>query len=175
MAIHTSTNFHKKKADKVALVGFASTTRNMAPFDQDTFEIWGVNNVYSVIPRVDVIFEMHDKHEALTIKRSTDHYHWLTVEAKKQKIPVYMLTQFAEVPTSIAYPIKEIRAELRDYFSCTVAYMIALAIYMKYKEIHLYGIGAGDDAYGEYVSQANCINYWIGCAEGKGIFVFLPP
>jgi hypothetical protein len=165
---------HKKKADKVAIVGFATETRHLAPFDQDTFEIWGVNNIYSYVSRVDVLFEMHDKNEALTIKRHTDHYNWMKVEAAKQKIPIYMLKHFEEIPTSIAYPISEIRAEFGDFFTNSIAYTIALAIYMKYKEIHIYGVGSGDFSFGEYLDQREGISYYIGLARGRGIFVFLP-
>jgi hypothetical protein len=170
-----STPFHEKKADKVAFVGFSTTTRHLAPFDLDTFEIWGVNNIYAYVPRIDVLFELHDKHEALTVKRHKDHYNWLKNEAKKQNIPVYMLAQYTEVPTSIAYPIKEIRAEFGDFFTTSIGYMLALAILMEYKEIHLYGIGAGDDAYGEYIDQRENIAYYVGLARGRGIFVYIPP
>jgi hypothetical protein len=59
-----------------------------------------------------------------------------------------------------------------DYFTSTVAFMIALAIDEGAKEIGLWGIDliVGD----EYSYQKPCAEFWLGVAHGKNITVTLP-
>jgi hypothetical protein len=49
--------------DKVAIVGFAPTTRELAPFDDPEYEIWIVNEEYALpwCKRYDRVFQMHQK------------------------------------------------------------------------------------------------------------------
>ncbi len=69
---------------------------------------------------------------------------------------------------AIRYPIKEIIEEFGvAYFSCSIAYMIALAILRGYEEIDLYGCTTY--AYEEYAYQKPCIEFWAGMAMGRGI------
>jgi hypothetical protein len=59
-----------------------------------------------------------------------------------------------------------------DYFTSSVAFMIALAIEEGFKEIGLWGIDliVGD----EYFYQKPCAEFWLGVAHGKGITITLP-
>lgn len=56
-----------------------------------------------------------------------------------------------------------------DYFSNTVDYAIALAIYKGYTEIGLYGINMMRGS--EYAYQKAGVEFWIGQAMGRGIKV----
>jgi hypothetical protein len=56
-----------------------------------------------------------------------------------------------------------------DYFSNTVDYAIALAIYKGYTEIGLYGINMMRCS--EYAYQKAGVEFWIGQAMGRGIKV----
>jgi hypothetical protein len=64
------------------------------------------------------------------------------------------------------YPIKEVIERFEtDYFSSTVDYAIALALFRGYKEINLYGITLGIADY----SKLKCgCDFWCGYAKGLG-------
>lgn len=70
---------------KVAVVGFASSSRNLAPFQDPTWEVWGLNSLYALIPRFSRWFEIHpreyvmkDLGRAELQAAGVDHYEWLT-------------------------------------------------------------------------------------------------
>lgn len=68
------------------------------------------------------------------------------------------------------YPIDTIIKFFKtDYFSNTVDYAIALAIYKGYTEIGLYGINMLKGS--EYSYQKAGVEFWIGQAMGRGIAV----
>lgn len=64
------------------------------------------------------------------------------------------------------YPIKEVMGQFdTDYFSSTVDYSIALALYKGYRDIHLYGITLSIADY----SNLKCgCDFWCGYAKGLG-------
>ena len=54
--------------------------------------------------------------------------------------------------------------------------MIALALLMKYEEVHLYGIDLliGKGFGQEYTRQMGSITYFLGLAIGRGVKVYIP-
>jgi hypothetical protein len=67
-----------------------------------------------------------------------------------------------------SYPIEEIKAFFKtDYFSNTIDYMIALAIYEGATSIDFYGVNMASS--GEYSYQKPGVDYWCGQAMGRGI------
>lgn len=81
--------------------------------------------------------------------------------AKKNGVPYCDLTN---------YPLKEVVEYFGvDYFTNTVDYAIALAIYRGFTEIDLYGVNM---AFGsEYEFEKPGVEFWIGQAMGRGIKV----
>lgn len=68
------------------------------------------------------------------------------------------------------FPFFEIRTNLsEDYYTSSIAYMIAYAISKDYEIINLYGIDM--NAQDEYINQKACVLYWVGLARGLGIEV----
>jgi hypothetical protein len=66
------------------------------------------------------------------------------------------------------YPLADIIGHFgTDYFTSTVDYAIALAIYGAYDEIHLWGVNM--ELGGEYYYQKPGVDFWCGVAIGKGI------
>ena len=110
---------------KIAICGFAASSRSLAPFDDPEYEIWGLNQLYRHIPRETRHFDIHVNWREDNVD-GTDHPRWLA----ECGIPVYMTEIEPTIPTSIRYPIE--RAIKRvvgvDYFTSTVSFMIALAI-----------------------------------------------
>lgn len=152
---------------KVAIVGYAESSRMQAPFDDPTFSVWGMNQLYRHIPRADRWFEIHHNwHEHVV--EGTDHLGWL----KSAPIPIYMVERVKEIPQSVTYPIDRIIAAHKDYFTSSIAYMIALALTEGFKTIHLYGIDlvVGD----EWDYQKPNAEFWIGVAHGMGVTVGIP-
>jgi hypothetical protein len=176
----------EKKAPKVAIVGFAGT-KHMAPYDNpDEFEIWGMNDLFEHIPRYTRWFDIHDRY-----LHNMDNYN--TREGQKPYIdrlatlgvPIYMKEDYDIVPTAIRYPYELMVDEfgiprlgqphIKDpYFTNSVSFMIALAIYEQFEEIHIYGVDMAALQGGEYQLQRPSCEYYIGIARGRGIPVYLP-
>src|SRR5574342_383368 len=48
------------KRKSVAIVGFADSCRELAPFDDPAWEVWGLNHLARYIPRAERWFEIHE-------------------------------------------------------------------------------------------------------------------
>lgn len=158
---------------KVAIVGFAPSTREKAPYNNPDFEIWVLNEYYTCIPQGNNItrwFEIHQRDTVLESKRSPDYIQHL----KDSKIPIYMVQKYDDIPMSIPYPLDEIREKLKtDYFTNSISYMVAMAIVEGYEDIHLYGVDMAQEE--EYAKERPSVEYFIGYAVSKGIKVYIPP
>ena len=152
---------------KVAIVGFASSTRDLAPFDDPAWEVWGVNQLYRHIPRATRWFEIHRNWNEHVVE-GTDHLGWL----RAAPIPTYMVEPVPEIPNSVRYPLEAVCAEFSRYFTSTIAYMIALAILEDFGEIGIYGVDM--IVGGEYGDQKACCEWLMGIAHGRGKVVTLP-
>lgn len=110
---------------KLALVGFASSTKEMAPFADPEWAIIGMNQLNRHIPRrADAWFEIHKEYLDAVVP-GTDHEAWL----RNCGLPVYMVDRFPNLPTSVRYPVDRLIQKFGiDYFTSTVAYMFAWAI-----------------------------------------------
>lgn len=155
---------------KVAIVGFAPT-RNMAPFDDKSWEIWGVNELYTVkdVERVDVLFELHDYKWIKEGKRSKEHLPSL----QKMTIPIWMQQHYQDIPKSLPFPRQQLHDKYGHYFTNTISWEIALAMHIGVKEIGLWGVNMATDI--EYASQRPSVEYFVGLARGAGIKVYIPP
>jgi len=160
---------------KVAICGSASTSAHKAPVDDDSFDIWGLA-WRSDLKRCDRAFDMHPIDASR--KRIPPNYKEFLAA---KNIPIFHVDALPEVPLSIRYPIEEVIAFFSEtdpgfangnYFVSSIAYMIALAIFEDYKEIHLYGVDLIDDD--EYAHQRPNTEYLIGLARGRGIKVYIP-
>jgi hypothetical protein len=83
-----------------------------------------------------------------------------------------MIDQFEDVPKSEKYPLEEIKDKFptsRKYYTSSVAYALALAIYKGYTKIEVYGVEMVTNT--EYGHQRVGVAYWIGFADGLGINV----
>lgn len=174
---------------KFAICGFASSSRHRMPVQDPTWEIWCLNQLYRHIPRADREFDIHTKFEDGNVA-GTDHPRWL----RQFPGPIYMVDPPEDIPTGVRYPIERMIAKFGDYFTSTVAAMMALAIDEIDTAVAAQGpfadIAAMQQAYGdytigifgidlvvgtEYFHQKACVEYYIGQACGRGIVVYLPP
>lgn len=175
----------RKGKRTVAIVGLAFTSCSLAPFDDESVEIWGLNeeHAYPWMKRWNRWFQMHDskyfRREA-SERGIKNHYPWLKEKYGK---PIYMQHVYEDVPDSVEYPLGQIiekffgNARKGDvkfkYFTSTMPYMVAMALYEDFDRIEIYGIemSAGD----EYVAQKPCGEFWLGMILGMGKELYLPP
>lgn len=155
---------------KVCIIGFADT-RVQAPYDDDSYEMWGVNEMWKDpgVKRLDVLFELHDLPWIKEGKKHKDHYPWL---CENRDIPIFMQKRFDEIPLSIPYPRDVIEKNFRHYFTNTISWELALAIHLGFEEIRIYGVNMATEL--EYHGQRPSVEYFVGIAEGRGIKVYLP-
>ena len=162
-----------------------------APFqwklDDVDVEIWGCNRTY--IYQNDV-----SEHPDLTrlfffdaLERLEHYGHKDFVKhVAALKIPVITKRHYPEIPLSEAYPLQEIMEEFRllpktdkklsinellrrgkPYFTSSIAYMVAMAIYEGYDHIVVHRMQVFSQS-SEYFEQKACINFWLGIAVGRG-------
>lgn len=181
--------FPARLKDKVALVGFADGHRHLAPFNNPEFEIWGLNRLHAVLPgRYDRWLEIHDigmylgedyQDDSGGGHREADTQHLEFLRTFPG--PVYLRPQDMGrilCPSAQPYPMADILSMFRpNYFTNSISWMLALAIAMGYREIHLYGVDMAQDQLfsAEYRQQRPSCEWLIGWAQGRGITIGLPP
>lgn len=158
---------------KVAILGFAESYRE-APFDDPSVHIAGMNELWRYLPRWDSWFEMHPRAIFAEHGNRDQAAHLAYLQGLDGSRPVYMLEAHSDIPGSRAYPINEVTLgvfprHVGAYFTSTVSFMLALAIYQKAEWIGLYGIDLASDT--EYTQQRAATEYLIGLAHGMGIEV----
>ncbi len=165
--------------ETVAIIGSHPGTRGEFDFSRTDCDVWLFNEAAQAdwAVRCDAVFQMH----APVIFRNpgnrnnAKHYDWL----RSGETPaVYMQEQYEDVPRSAAYPRYEIRSLIlanfnggQEYYTSSPAYAIALAIYLGYRRIEIYGVEMETDT--EYRFQRDGIAFWVGVAVGQGIEVEL--
>jgi len=103
---------------------------------------------------------------------------------QEMKTPIYMQEVYPDIPASVRYPLEDIinefgverldNSNIKDaYFTNSISFMTALAIYEGFEEIHIYGVDmAVNEEYGE---QRPSCEYYLGIARGRGIKIYIPP
>lgn len=153
---------------KLAIVGYATSSRDLAPFEDPEYDIAGLNQLYRFIPRANIWFDIHRNWEEGNVE-GTDHRGWLS----SCGMPVVMSIPDWTIPTAVQFPLDRAIAIGADYFTSTISYMIAWAIDQGYEEVALFGI---DLIVGtEYEAQRQCAEFWLGIAHGRGMTVRIPP
>lgn len=149
---------------KVAIVGF-TPSRKLAPWDDESFEIWGLNALYDYddVKRATRWFDLH-KRDIIDEKRIA----WY----RDAPIPVYLQRAWDDIPGSLRFPKEEIEEEFGRYFTNSISWMIACAAWMEFAEIHVYGVDMATDL--EYRYQRPNLEYIIGLMEGRGIKMHVP-
>lgn len=155
---------YTKKKDKVILVGKGFQWW-LAPEASEEFELWGINDVIMRRVNFDLLFNIHRPEDYCEMDMAC------TKLASSVGIPIIMPDEYEHLPTSIKFPLDEIMKEFdTDYFMTGIAFMLAYAAHLGYKQIDCYGINMrGADE--KYKNARACVEYWIAKAEGKGIKV----
>lgn len=166
---------------KVAIVGFSDTSRDLAPYDDESFEIWTLGTQMRRAKRVTRGFELHS--EAYLQRVHGDG--WPEYKALMQglKCPLYMQAESPDYPTSIAYPLERASkaafgiadpfGERKPLWTNSIQYMLVLAALEGATDVHVYGVDMSHRL--EYVLQRHGVTFILGLMMGRGINIYLPP
>lgn len=157
---------------KIAIVCGSPSSEFLAPFNDESWEIWVLGNRLDryLDKRVSRVFEIH---EDLSEHQDPDKYvKWLA----SKNIPLVVGETFPIKRDDILpFPYKE--AEKLDEDGITLAsspaYMIALAMLEGAAHIGLYGVDMSINDH-EYFKQRPCLWGWVKLARGRGVKVTIP-
>lgn len=155
---------------KVAIIGTAPSSRDLAPFSDPSWQIWACSpGNMGILPRTDIWFEVHSNLLwPENQKYGVPYIEWL----KKQSFPIYMQDN-SLVPNAQPLPINDLVREFGKYFfTSSFAYMIAMAIRAGAKEIALFGVDMASKD--EYILQRAGGQYFMQEAAKRGISVHVP-
>lgn len=93
---------------------------------------------------------------------------------ENKKIPVVTREVTPKIPMSRRYPFEDVfdmlgvrhNSKPLRFFTSSIAWALALAIYQGRPSITVKGIELED---AEYESQKDCFTFWLGFAGGRGI------
>lgn len=177
---HTAQTVPERDAPEVVIVGFADTRRSF-PTDISA-EFWGLNALHRSddLPEVEWSrwFQLHDLQDTHGRDPAdlNDHLTFL----RGLDCPVYLRPQDIgryDIPNEQPFPIGTLLARFPGYFNNSVSYLLALAILMDFKRLHLFGVDMAQDAVlnSEYGHQRPSCEFFLGIAAGAGIEVNIPP
>ena len=140
-------NIMNRPHKKVCIVGFADT-KDQAPFDDPTWEIWGLNDLHAQLKRYDRWFDIHDRdniqqdYKLMRNRGETPPENIGLKGLSKLNVPVYMQDHYDDIPNSIKFPLDEITKSFPygDYMTNSISYMIGLAILEGFEEIRVVGV-----------------------------------
>lgn len=170
--------------DEVAIVGFAPSSMEDVQFlfGKKNVEVWPLNQLYIAWPRimpgnripekqnVTRWFQIHHRHSYdQTVNRDHSHHEWLQLQ---RDFPIYMMERNQDVPASCMFPKEQLLDTFRRYFTNSISWEIALAIYEGFKKIYIFGVDMAQDS--EYSYERPSVEYFCGFAEGRGIELVIP-
>lgn len=169
-----------KIKDRLIIYGSGKSIVNLYEINLPDYELWGLNNLYSIYSSADRWFELHQfkKMGIRWMRRGQNQWggHSIKYHLKKLdelNIPIFMHKRNEIVKKSVEFPFIEILNNFQfHYFTCTVCWQLALAIMMRYKEIYMIGVDLED--YWERIYQKGAVEYFLGLAQGMGIKIRIP-
>ena len=169
----------KKRRNTLAVVGSHPDTRDLFDFTREDCDIWVFNEALDYgggsgfAPKADAVIQIHKPviWRSAVNRNDPNHYKWLKSGNTPQ---IIMMDQYKDVPQSVKYPLDDILAELFGnsnirYFTSSVAYAIALGVFMEYETIEVYGVEMETNT--EYMHQRPGVALMVGVAIGRGIHV----
>ncbi len=153
---------------KIAIVGGSPSSENLAPFADESWQIWVHGNQFDRHQRrrVSRIFEIHDD----LSEHPPQYAKWI---ADKQ-IPMIVGRLFPiQAPHITVFPFDDANQLMGEHLTSTPAYMMALAILEGATDIGIYGVDMAVDSH-EYFYQRPAMYAWIAYAKALGIVVTIP-
>jgi len=159
----------KKAKRKIALLGTAPSSIDLAPYDDESWEIWACSPGTMFAPRIDVHFDLH-RFLPGGVSFPLEYVEFL----KGFQGTVWMTRLIDEIPNSQEFPWQELVEKYGPYFfTSSLSWMMALAMEMEPEEISLYGVDMAANT--EYEGQKLGCQYFATLAVAQGIKVTVPP
>lgn len=142
--------------------------RNRKPSQDE--ETWGVNDSFLRV-KCDKTFHMHDLNvfaEQASSKSSTK----LVTEWSKDypDMEIFTTVPYNKIKNIVLYPLDDIVKHFGIcYFTCTIDYMIAYALWKGVETLNYYGVNMSVKE--EYKEQKPGVEFWTGMALGMGVKV----
>lgn len=156
------------KDKKIAIVGTASSSIGLAPYDDPTWEIWQINGCYNSKFRFDRHFDLHEFHVLKKVYQE-DYFKFL----KDNESKVWLNDPSEDFPKANNFPFEKVFTEFQtDYFTNTISWLTAFAIMQKPTHIGIWGVDMEADS--EYRFQKPSLEHFLGLAKGRGIEIVLP-
>lgn len=181
---------------KIAIIGKAPSSVALAPYADESWEIWILNTLGSnkEVPRWDRQFELHDLKLTQTPAHG-NYYQWLTEQEK----PIYTRDDPpAEFKNGVRFPLGAMLEHFRqqglagyNYLTNSVSMELALALYEhdtlepKVSDVGMWGVDMAQHGFAagghngpftsEYARQRPSVEFWCGVIAGRGIRLHIPP
>lgn len=168
----------------VRILGMAPNLRNTPP-SPSGIEVWLCNNpkgynqnLRCVLVEWTRYFNLHSRRH-MKSKYPANGYRYYQEEGAKGRLIVLQEAQ-PDIPGSIAFPRETLQEFFKTsdkpqrYFTCSVAWFIALAIYEGFERIELWGFELRPTKALYYIERP-CFFYWVERARRFGVHVILPP
>lgn len=174
----------RKKNDKVSIIGFSTSTRDLVPWDDPEMDFYTMNERYNwgtfKYENVTAHFQIHPYWNCMRKNNPNDpnHPEWLK---KQHPFPIYMQKEYPDIPSSTRFPLEEaikwfgrgwVGTDKED-FESGLAYMLVMAGLEGYKRVELYGFDMASGT--EYFHQRANAYELLGFMRGSGIDVYIPP
>lgn len=166
----------KKNPNKIAVLGTGDGWQLFPQLSDHT--VYALNDYvytdkYQIMP--DILFIMDVLDEKPQVVAGQQNLQDVIQRVNKLGIPLVAPFKYDEVPSSIAFPIRECAKEFGlPYFNNTIAYMIAYALLQwvknpnnELKQIDIYGVNQKSSS--EYFYEKAGVEYWLGVANGRGV------
>jgi hypothetical protein len=135
-------------------------------------EVWACFSAVGFMKKIDLAFCM-DPLEKFKGKVLVSLKKACVKRINELRVPTLASKKYKYIPTASLYPLKEIVDEFGvTYFSCTLTYIIAYAIYKGVKDLLF--VGANMDYTDNTVlweEEKGGIEFWLGYAKAKGVKV----
>ena len=159
---------------KVIIYGAGLGKRQALPYLMDQeWEVWALNLIPPIDGegrvRADRWFDIHQR-----VAQTADDLRWIAACPR----PIYVPPDLADVsPRAVVFPLERIEAAFGDaaeYFTCTFAYQIALALLEGFADIGLFGVELAFGTRRERSVEYACVSWWMGYATAKGVRLRVP-
>jgi hypothetical protein len=166
---------------KVAILGTVPNSRRVAPYKDAEWEIWvcSPGNSQGACPeRVTRWFEIHSLVDMLGEENKPwfgPYVDWLN----KQTFPIYMQERNEVVPAAIPFPRRPLlekwgeNAKRTNWFTSSIAWMMAFALHLGAKEIGIFGVDMAATEEHYSWQKAGCLRFFE-IARDMGVKVTVP-
>lgn len=154
--------FTKERAMKIAIVG-TGQGYDQAPYGTD-WQVWGLPGHYNTGKKFDRVYEVHSPQAWVREGLSKEKFDWMKENVTHCHHGFKTTFKEAEV-----IDFKKHIDKYGEYFTSTIAWMLAEAMELKPKEIAIYGVTMSHAE--EYAHQKPACSYLIGWAKAQGIKV----